>query len=179
MFIYTIWDFPDPTTNSKKRHQAQSMQHIHTHTHTRVARLLHADVYLYVDVRCAEAEAGLRSQHLLGLSDPTRHSQHQCCLIHQLVLVLLVGQDPVDCLHCVRRESEREGGGDGGRVRTTGILMRTLHECIHMNNWISSHSFILRQYFISLTEWFIQLSIKIIMLIHTKHKHGLHMQEWR
>lgn len=48
------------------------------------------------DVRCAKPESCLVSQHLLRFSDSSTQGQHEGCLIHQLALVLLVGQDPVN-----------------------------------------------------------------------------------
>lgn len=59
--------------------------------------------YRDVEVRCTEPKGGLVGYHLLGLTDSSRQGQHQSGLIHQLVLVLLVGQHPVKGLFCVER----------------------------------------------------------------------------
>lgn len=59
--------------------------------------------YRDVEVGGAEPEGGLVGQHLLGLTDSSGQGQHQSSLIHQLVLVLLVWQHPLDGLFCVER----------------------------------------------------------------------------
>lgn len=67
------------------------------------------DVYLDGEVGGAEPEGGLVGEHLLGLVDPPREGEHERGLVHQLVLVLLVRQHPLDGLLCVGG-----GGGLGG-----------------------------------------------------------------
>ncbi len=54
--------------------------------------------HLNVEIRCSEPKAGLIGQNLLGLTDPSRQSQHERGLIHQLVLILRVWQHPFNDL---------------------------------------------------------------------------------
>lgn len=54
-------------------------------------------------IRCTEPEGGLVGQYLLGLTDSSGQGQHQSGLVHQLVLVLLVRQDPLNGLFCLKR----------------------------------------------------------------------------
>lgn len=72
------------------------------------------DVHLDGEVGGAEPEGGLVGEHLLGLVDPPREGEHECGLVHQLVLVLLVGQHPLDGLLCV---------GEGGRGGNGTVFM--------------------------------------------------------
>lgn len=54
--------------------------------------------HLNVEIRRSEPKAGLIGQNLLGLTDPSRQSQHERGLIHQLVLILRVWQHPFNDL---------------------------------------------------------------------------------
>ena len=54
--------------------------------------------YRDAKVRCTEPERCLAGKHLVSFSDFSRQGQHKCCLIHQLVLVLLEGQHPLNGL---------------------------------------------------------------------------------
>lgn len=47
------------------------------------------------EVRCAQSEVELFGQSLFGLSDPPREREHQSRLTLQLVLVVLIGQNPL------------------------------------------------------------------------------------
>lgn len=57
-------------------------------------------VYLQAEVRGPEPEAELGGQDLLGLIHSARQGQHQSRLVHQLVLVVLVLQSPLQSLNC-------------------------------------------------------------------------------
>lgn len=62
-----------------------------------------SETYFDGKVRCTEPEGGLVGQYLLGLTDSSGQGQHQSGLVHQLVLVLLVRQDPLNGLLCLKK----------------------------------------------------------------------------
>lgn len=49
------------------------------------------------NIRCAQAEVETSCQDLLGLLDSSKHSEHQSCLVNQLVLIQGIWNGPLQC----------------------------------------------------------------------------------
>lgn len=93
-----------PEGNSKKvRRVEPNLSRNKSKTANTEKRKKKSKTYFDGKIRCTEPEGGLVGQYLLGLTDSSRQGQHQSGLVHQLVLVLLVRQDPLNGLFCLKR----------------------------------------------------------------------------